>query len=60
MTSNNEIQTKYQVIKHLQTYTKQNVEVWDLTLDNKRDFMKSIDRQLATKKISVFILETDA
>lgn len=60
MTSNNEIQTKYQVIKHLQTYTKQNVEVWDLTLDNKRDFIKSIDRQLATKKISVFILETDA
>lgn len=60
MTSNNEIQTKFQVIKHLQTYTKQNVEVWDLTTDNKRDFIKSIDRQLATKKISVFILDTDA
>jgi hypothetical protein len=57
MTSNNEIQPKAQVIKHLQGYSKTNIEVWDLSKDNKREFLKELDRKLKNKKISILILE---
>jgi hypothetical protein len=57
MTSNNEIQSKSQVIKHLQGYSKTNIEVWDLSKDNKREFLKELDRKLTNKKISILILE---
>jgi len=57
MTSNNEVQTKAQVIKYLQGYSKTNIEVWDLSKDNKREFLKELDRKLTNKKISILILE---
>jgi hypothetical protein len=59
MTSNKEIQTKPQVIKHLQGYSKTNIEVWDLNKGNKKDFIKDLERKLASKNLSVIILETD-
>ena len=59
MTSNNEVQTKSQVIKHLQGYSKTNIEVWDLNKGNKKDFIKDLERKLASKNLSVIILETD-
>jgi hypothetical protein len=57
MTSNNEVQTKAQVIKYLQGYSKTNIEVWDLSKDNKQEFLKELDRKLKNKKISILILE---
>ncbi|RUO76445.1 hypothetical protein [Pseudidiomarina taiwanensis] len=59
MTSNNEKQTKQRVIKHLQGYRKSQIEVWDLNRGNKQDFIKSLEKLLLNKDLSILILEVD-